>query len=82
MYFQCRNCGKASTDIDQVLDGECECGCTHFRIESEKPVELPPNLEQKELIRRDLHRWLDLNIDSMDSETVGNIRVFFEVQKR
>ncbi len=81
MIFQCRNCGKTTEDIDQVLDGSCECGCSHFKMASEKPLDLPPDLVQKETIRRDLHHWLDLNLDSLDTESVANIRVFFEVKK-
>jgi hypothetical protein len=38
-------------------------------------------LDEKETIRRDLHRWLDLNLDSMPPELVGNIRVLFEIEK-
>ncbi len=79
MIFQCRNCGKTSGDIDMVLDGSCTCGCTHFRLASENHIDLPPELSAKEAIRRDLHCWLDLNIDSMDPESVGSLRVRFEV---
>ncbi|MHA2381333.1 MAG: hypothetical protein ACXACT_02100 [Candidatus Thorarchaeota archaeon] len=43
--------------------------------------ELPKPLDEKETIRRDLHRWLDLNLDSMPPELVGNISVKFEVEK-
>jgi predicted nucleic acid-binding Zn-ribbon protein len=78
MYFQCRGCGKVSEDIDQVLEGTCECGCTHFKLLSERPLDFPVELEMKESIRQDLHRWIDLNLDSMSPETIGNIRVSFE----
>ncbi|MHA2141831.1 MAG: hypothetical protein ACXADC_06525 [Candidatus Thorarchaeota archaeon] len=79
MIFQCRNCGKTSTDIDMVLDGACTCGCTYFKMGSESPLDLPKDLSTKEAIRRDLHQWLDLNIDSMDTDSIGNIRVRFEI---
>ncbi len=82
MIFQCRNCGETSADIDKVLDGACKCGCTHFKLASKTPLELPENLAAKEAIRRDLHYWLDLNIDSMDPDDVGNLRVLFEIEKR
>ncbi|MFX0108724.1 MAG: hypothetical protein ACFE7R_10590 [Candidatus Hodarchaeota archaeon] len=82
MLFQCRNCGKTSTDIDMVLDGACECNCTHFKLVSETPLDLPPEIDTKESIRRDLHHWIDLNIDSMDPDQVSNMRVFFEIEKR
>ena len=71
-------CGKTSTDIDTILEGECECGSTHFQLCSEKPPALPPDLAKKEQIRSDLHKWIDLNIDSMDPDTVGNFRIRFE----
>ena len=82
MIFQCRNCGKTSADIDKVLDGACECGCAHFKLASETPLQLPGNLAQKEAIRRDLHYWLDLNIDSMDPNDMENIRVLFEIERK
>jgi hypothetical protein len=47
---------------------------------SENPLDLPKELSTKEAIRRDLHSWLDLNIDTMDSDSVGNIRVRFEIE--
>ena len=81
MMFICRMCGKTSEDIDMVLEGACSCGCTHFHLVSEDRSELPKELDQKEAIRRDLHRWLDLNLDSMPPELVGNIRVLFEIEK-
>ncbi|MFW9968096.1 MAG: hypothetical protein ACFFEA_13155 [Candidatus Thorarchaeota archaeon] len=82
MIFQCRNCGKTSDDIDMVLDGSCACGCSHFKLATENPLDLPKELSTKEAIRRDLHYWLDLNIDSMDSESIGNIRVRFEIDEQ
>ena len=81
MLFICRSCGKSSTDIDKVLEGQCSCGCTHFHLVSEDRSELPKPLEEKEILRRDLHRWIDLNLDSMAPEHVGNISVKFEVGK-
>ncbi len=81
MIFVCRSCGESSVDIDMVLDGACGCGCTHFHLVSEDRSELPKALEEKESIRRDLHRWLDLNLDSMSPEVVGNISVTFEIGK-
>ncbi len=81
MMFICRMCGKASADIDMVLEGACSCGCTHFQLVSDDQSELPKELAQKEAIRRDLHKWLDLNLDSMPPELVGNIRVLFEIEK-
>ena len=82
MLFQCRNCGKTSSDIDMVLDGACDCGCMHFQLLSEEPLDLPPALSTKEEIRRDLHRWIDLNLDSMPPDDVGNLRVFIEFDKK
>jgi predicted nucleic acid-binding Zn-ribbon protein len=81
MMFICRSCGKSSTDIDMVLEGACSCGCTHFHLVSEDRSELPKPLDAKEEIRRDLHRWLDLNLDSMSPETIGDISVKFEISK-
>jgi predicted nucleic acid-binding Zn-ribbon protein len=81
MIFQCRNCGKTTGDIDIVLDGACTCGCSHFKMARERPLDLPPELAKKEAIRRDLHYWLDLNLDTMDPESIDNIRVRFEIDK-
>ena len=81
MIFVCRSCGKSSVDIDMVLEGACECGCAHFHLVSEDRSELPKALDEKEILRRDLHSWLDLNLDSMSPEDVGNISVKFEVGK-
>jgi predicted nucleic acid-binding Zn-ribbon protein len=81
MIFICRNCGKSSVDIDMVLEGECSCGCSHFQLVSEDRSELPKPLEEKETIRRDLHKWIDLNMDSIPPELIGNIRVLFEIEK-
>jgi predicted nucleic acid-binding Zn-ribbon protein len=79
--FVCRSCGKSSADIDMVLESACSCGCTHFHLVSEDRSEFPPAIDEKETIRRDLHRWLDLNLDSMPPDVVGNIRVLFEIEK-
>ena len=46
-----------------VLEGACSCGCQHFHLVSEDRSELPKPLDEKEIIRRDLHRWLDLNLE-------------------
>ncbi|MGQ4912560.1 MAG: hypothetical protein ACP6KW_10360 [Candidatus Thorarchaeota archaeon] len=81
MLFICRNCGKSTDNIDVVLDGACSCGCTHFHLVSEDRSGLPLPLETKETIRQDLHRWVDLNLDSMPPELVGNIRVLFEIER-
>ncbi|MHA1934381.1 MAG: hypothetical protein ACW97A_03785 [Candidatus Thorarchaeota archaeon] len=78
MIFKCRNCSATSADIDMVLDSACSCGSAHFQLVSEENPTLPTAITMKEEVRRDLHRWLDLNIDSMDSEAVGNLRVVFE----
>ncbi|MFX1578570.1 MAG: hypothetical protein ACFFBJ_02915 [Promethearchaeota archaeon] len=81
MLFVCRMCGKTSADIDTVLEGACSCGCTHFELVSEDRSEFPKELAEKETIRRDLHQWLDLNLDSMPPELVGNLCVKFEIEK-
>ncbi len=81
MQFKCRNCGITFDDIDRVLQGSCDCGSTHFKLVSEDRNPLPTTMTTKEEIRRDLHRWIDLNIDSMDPDAVGNIRVVFEIAR-
>lgn len=78
MFFKCRACGKSTTDIDAILEGECECGSNHFQLCSEKGPTLPPDIAKKDQIRRDLHQWIDLNIDAMDPETVRDFRIRFE----
>ena len=80
MIFKCRNCGDTSADIDMVLDGTCHCGCTHFQLASEDLPGVSKEIEQKEQIRRDLHLWVDLNLDSMESSDIGSIRVAFECE--
>ncbi|MEE9540250.1 MAG: hypothetical protein E3J82_01690 [Candidatus Thorarchaeota archaeon] len=81
MIFKCRNCGDTSADIDMVLDGTCHCGCTHFQLSSENVPGVSKEISQKEQIRRDLHLWVDLNLDSMESSDIGSIRVAFECEK-
>ena len=81
MLFKCRDCGKVSADIDTVLDGACECGCTHFQLVSEDALLSPKRPTDAETIRKDLHLWLDLNLDSMDAENLSNLRVVLEVEK-
>ena len=39
---------------------------------------MPSAMSAKEEIRKDLHKWLDLNIDSINQDDVSNIRVVFE----
>jgi len=75
------SCGKSTVDIDMVLEGQCSCGCSHFHLVSEDRSELPKALDAKEEIRRDLHRWLDLNLDSMSPDLIGNISVKFEIER-
>jgi hypothetical protein len=43
---------------------------------------MPTAMTTKEEIRRDLHRWLDLNIDTMDPDVIGDLRVTFEIPKK
>ncbi len=81
MQFVCRNCGAVCFDVDQVLEGNCSCGSTQFQLVSQQRAPMPTAMTTKEEIRRDLHRWIDLNIDSMDPKAVGNIRVVFELAK-
>lgn len=78
MLFVCRSCGIQLNDIDTVLDGTCTCGGTHFKLVSQERPSLPTAVTTKEEIRRDLHRWIDLNIDNMDPDIIGDIRVTFE----
>ncbi|MHA1740548.1 MAG: hypothetical protein DRQ02_12725 [Candidatus Latescibacterota bacterium] len=78
MIFRCRNCGETSSDIDMVLDGACKCGSTRFELVSEDPVATPADISPRERLRRDLHLWVDLNIDSLDLDAINNLRVRFE----
>ena len=81
MLFKCRACGKTSADIDRVLDGACECGCTRFQLVSEESPAIVRRLNARESIRKDLHAWLDMNIDSMEPDRLSSLRVVFEVDK-
>jgi predicted nucleic acid-binding Zn-ribbon protein len=78
MLFVCRTCGRESNEIDTVLDGTCTCGGTHFKLVSQDRPQMPTTMTLKEEIRRDLHRWVDLNIDTVDPEVMSDIRVTFE----
>lgn len=78
MLFVCRDCGNKSPDIDMILDGSCNCGGTHFKMVSDDSSESPPVLSTKEELRRNLHQWLDLNIDSIEDRAMENVRVSFE----
>jgi predicted nucleic acid-binding Zn-ribbon protein len=80
MLCKCRNCGITSDDIDTVLNGSCKCGCSHFKLVStDDKWNLPGELTTKEKIRRDLHEWIDLNVDSLSPEEVASIRVSVHV---
>jgi len=81
LIFRCRNCGDTTADIDVVLDGACKCGCTSFQLVSEDAPIFKDELSAKEVIRRDLHMWIDLNIDSVDPENLRDMRVRFEFNK-
>ncbi|NWF95268.1 MAG: hypothetical protein HXY34_03915 [Candidatus Thorarchaeota archaeon] len=81
MIFRCRNCGDCTTDVDVVLDGACKCGCTRFQLIPEPTPLVVEELPTKEAIRRDLHLWLDLNIDSLSVEDLTSLRVSFESGK-
>ena len=78
MLFVCRTCGRESNEIDTVLDGTCTCGGTHFKLVSQDRPQMPTTMTLKEEIRRDLHRWVDLNLDTVDPEVMSDIRVTFE----
>ncbi len=82
MLFVCRSCNRKSNDIDTVLDGACDCGGTHFKLVSQEQSQMPTAVTTREEIRRDLHRWIDLNIDTMDPEIIGDIRVTFEIPNK
>ncbi|TXT55833.1 MAG: hypothetical protein BAJATHORv1_30216 [Candidatus Thorarchaeota archaeon] len=81
MIFRCRNCGNTSADIDMVLDGACTCGCTSFQLVEQEPAGLNTGLPTKEMIRQDLHSWIDLNLDALKPEQIYNIRVRFEAEE-
>ncbi|MCF2137026.1 MAG: hypothetical protein K9W43_07235 [Candidatus Thorarchaeota archaeon] len=78
MIFRCRNCGETTSDIDMVLEGACKCGGTKFELVSEDPLGVSTEISPRERIRRDLHLWVDLNIDSLDVNAINNLRVRFE----
>jgi predicted nucleic acid-binding Zn-ribbon protein len=81
MLFKCSECGKISVDIDKVLDGACECGSRRFQLKSDETLLPLAKLSEAETIRRDLHVWLDLNLDSMPAEDLSRLRVLLEVDK-
>lgn len=81
MLFKCCECGRVSADIDRVLDGTCECGSRRFQLKSEEVLLPSTKLSQAETIRRDLHVWLDLNLDSIPTENLNNLRVVIESDK-
>ena len=81
MLFKCRGCGKVSADIDMILDGACDCGCRHFQLVSEDASVRSGELSDLEWIRKDLHVWLDLNLDSMSAENLNSLRVVLETDK-
>jgi len=78
MIFRCRQCGETSSDIDMVLEGVCKCGGTRFELVSEDTFASAVDLSPKERLRRDLHLWVDLNVDSLDISRLDNLRVRFE----
>jgi predicted nucleic acid-binding Zn-ribbon protein len=79
MLFKCRDCGKASPDLDMVLNRTCECGGTRFHLISQDAKTIKPVVSDKEQLRTELHRWLDLNMDSIEMKDLPNIRVSFEL---
>ena len=81
MLFKCIQCGRISSDIDKVLDGACECGCRRFQLKSEDALLPVAQLSEAESIRKDLHAWLDLNLDSITPEDLSRLRVVLEVDK-
>ncbi|MEM2143623.1 MAG: hypothetical protein QXS20_08965 [Candidatus Thorarchaeota archaeon] len=81
MIFRCRNCGETTADIDTILDGACRCGSTSFQLVSETRTVYDDNISLKEAIRRDLHLWLDLNIDAVNPEDLTCLRVKFEMER-
>jgi hypothetical protein len=36
-------------------------------------------MSEKEQLRNELHRWLDLNLDSVELKDLPNLRVSFEM---
>ena len=78
MLFRCMNCGATSPDIDMVLNGSCSCGSSRFHLVSQDRKTVATEISTKEQIRRDLHQWIDLNLDSVTPEEMTNVRVSFE----
>ncbi|RDE12334.1 MAG: hypothetical protein C4K47_08315 [Candidatus Thorarchaeota archaeon] len=81
MLFKCSACGRVSADIDKVLDGACECGSRRFQLKPDEALLPLARLSEAEVIRRDLHVWLDLNLDSMAADDLSRLRVVLEVEK-
>jgi predicted nucleic acid-binding Zn-ribbon protein len=81
MLFKCIQCGRVSADIDKVLDGACECGSRRFQLKSEDALPPAAPLSEAESIRRDLHTWLDINLDSISPEDLSRLRVVLDVEK-
>lgn len=80
MMFRCRQCGRTLHDIDTVLGGACSCGSTRFILVPESSITSgTPSLDLREQIRLDLHRWLDLNIDAIDTDDLTDLRVSFHI---
>ena len=79
MLFQCRDCGQTSPDLDMVLNGACKCGGTRFHLISQEKKQESPELSEKDQLRNELHRWLDLNLDSVELKDLPNLRVSFEL---
>ncbi len=77
MIFECRQCGKTTADIDKVLDGTCECGCSSFRLVSNDAMSLDPKFSIKERVRRDLYDWIDINLETMTPEELDDLSVSF-----
>ncbi len=78
MLFKCMNCGETSPDIDMVLNSSCTCGASRFHLVSHDEKPESSELTTKEQIRRDLHRWIDLNLESVSPEEITNLRVSFD----
>ncbi len=79
MLFQCRDCGETSPDLDMVLNRACKCGSTRFHLISQDTKPLVTEVSEKEQLRRELHRWLDLNLDSVEAKDLPNLRLSFEL---
>lgn len=77
MIFECRHCGKPTMDIDRVLDGSCECGCSSFRLVSNDASTLDSEFSVKERVRRELYSWIDINLDALNPDDLENLSVTF-----